>query len=198
MARLFSRNSPENTCTAASVARLIELARTGDQFAFGRLYEQYAGMIHGILLANVPSEDADDLVQDVFILAMRRISTLRDANCFGGWLSAIARNLAQDYYRRRRPTDSLAGDPPATVPLAPSADPDLGMADQILDAIRTLPDAYRETLILRLVEGMTGPEIAARTGLTHGSVRVNLCRGMRMLRDRLLATGVDHCERDVC
>ena len=52
-------------------------------------------------------------------------------------------------------------------------------AAAILDAIRALPDAYRETLILRLVEGMTGPEIAARTGLTHGSVRVNLHRARK-------------------
>ena len=49
----------------------------------------------------------------------------------------------------------------------------------------SLPDAYRETLILRLVEGMTGPEIAARTGMTHGSVRVNLHRGMEQLRAKL-------------
>ncbi len=55
----------------------------------------------------------------------------------------------------------------------------------ILAVVRTLPDAYREPLILRLVEGLTGPEIAARTGLTHGSVRVNLCRGMQMLREKL-------------
>jgi len=51
--------------------------------------------------------------------------------------------------------------------------------------LRTLPETYRESLTLRLVEGMTGPEIAARLGLTHGSVRVNLHRGMRMLRERL-------------
>ncbi|MCX6631188.1 MAG: hypothetical protein NTW28_26550 [Candidatus Solibacter sp.] len=44
-----------------------------------------------------------------------------------------------------------------------------------------------ETLILRLVEGMTGPEIAAQTGLTPDSVRVNLCRGMKMLRELLEA-----------
>ena len=55
----------------------------------------------------------------------------------------------------------------------------------VLNQIRRLPDAYRETLILRLVEGMTGPEIAAQTGLTHESVRVNLCRGMKMLRELL-------------
>ena len=55
----------------------------------------------------------------------------------------------------------------------------------VLAVIRSLPEAYRETLILRLVEGMTGPEIAARTGLTAGSVRVNLCRGMQQLREKL-------------
>lgn len=52
----------------------------------------------------------------------------------------------------------------------------------ILKAIRSLSEAYRETLILRLVEGMTGPEIASRTGMTHGAVRVNLYRGMQQLR----------------
>jgi RNA polymerase sigma-70 factor (ECF subfamily) len=57
-----------------------------------------------------------------------------------------------------------------------------------LDAIRNLPEAYRETLIMRLVEGMTGPEIAERTGMRHDSVRVNLTRGLRMLRERLGGT----------
>jgi RNA polymerase sigma-70 factor, ECF subfamily len=51
--------------------------------------------------------------------------------------------------------------------------------------IRELPEAYRETLTLRLVEGMTGPEIAGRTGLLPASVRVNLHRGMKALRERL-------------
>jgi RNA polymerase sigma-70 factor (ECF subfamily) len=60
-----------------------------------------------------------------------------------------------------------------------------GEAAKVLAAIRSLPDAYKETLILRLVEGMTGPEIAERTGLTPGSVRVNLHRGMQQLRERI-------------
>jgi RNA polymerase sigma-70 factor (ECF subfamily) len=58
-------------------------------------------------------------------------------------------------------------------------------AAEILELIRSLPEAYRETLVLRLVEGMTGPEIAARTGLTAASVRVNLHRGMKQLREKL-------------
>ena len=55
----------------------------------------------------------------------------------------------------------------------------------VLALIRTLPEAYRETLVLRLVEGLTGPEIAERTGLTPASVRVNLHRGMKLLREKL-------------
>ena len=55
----------------------------------------------------------------------------------------------------------------------------------MLALIQRLPESYRETLMLRLVEGMTGPEIAARTGLGADSVRVNLCRGMKLLRDQL-------------
>jgi RNA polymerase sigma-70 factor (ECF subfamily) len=63
----------------------------------------------------------------------------------------------------------------------------------VLAIIRTLPEAYRETLVLRLVEGMTGPEISTRTGLTPASVRVNLHRGMKLLRKRL---GIES-ERDL-
>jgi len=58
-------------------------------------------------------------------------------------------------------------------------------AEWAIAAIASLPEAYRETLMLRLVAGLDGPEIAARTGLTHGSVRVNLHRGIALLRERL-------------
>jgi len=54
-----------------------------------------------------------------------------------------------------------------------------------LAEVRRLPEAYRETLVMRFVEGLTGPEIAELTGLTPGSVRVNLRRGVELLRARL-------------
>jgi len=160
---------------------LVEAARDGDRAAFGRLYDRYVRMVHGILLARVPVREVDDLVQDVFMTALRRLSTLRDIRSFGAWLAAIARNLASDHYRRSTPEDQLTDDASDTENRAE----DQNEAAAILEAVRSLPDAYRETLILRLVEGMTGPEIAARTGLTHGSVRVNLHRGMQLLRAKL-------------
>jgi DNA-directed RNA polymerase specialized sigma24 family protein len=56
-------------------------------------------MVHGILMARVPLRAVDDLVQDVFLIALRRLTTLRDAASFGAWLAAIARNRAKDYHR---------------------------------------------------------------------------------------------------
>jgi RNA polymerase sigma-70 factor (ECF subfamily) len=167
-------------------ATWVAAARDGDRAAFGRLYERYARMIHGVLLARVPVGDVDDLVQDVFIRALRRMSTLREAGSFGAWLTAIARNLANDYHRRSVPEAALTEDPPDDdVQVRTSREDHTESAAAVLEVIKRLPEAYRETLMLRLVEGMTGPEIAARTGMTHGSVRVNLHRGMEQLRAKL-------------
>jgi RNA polymerase sigma-70 factor, ECF subfamily len=165
-------------------AMLVTAARNGDRGAFGRLYGLYARMVHGILLAKVPRAEVDDLVQDVFMMALRRLSSLKKDGSFGAWLAVIARNLANDYHRRSAPEDQLAEDPNSDMASGISGG-DCGEAAAILDAVKSLPDAYRETLILRLVEGMTGPEIAVRTGMTHGSVRVNLHRGMQQLRAKL-------------
>jgi RNA polymerase sigma-70 factor, ECF subfamily len=164
---------------------LVVAAREGDRGAFGRLYEGYARMVHGILLGRVPVGEVDDLVQDVFVRAMRQVHTLRDVKCFGGWLATVARNRANDYHRRSVELVEFTEEVPNQAPekARGSGAGDDGAA--ILGVIRGLPEAYRETLILRLVEGMTGPEIAERTGLTAGSVRVNLHRGMQMLREKL-------------
>lgn len=175
---------PRSCATVRSVseipdeALLVDAARDGDRAAFGQLYQRYARVVHGILLARVPLADVDDLVQDVFLLALRRLHTLRATAAFGGWLVAIARNRAHDHHRRVRPLEEL----PEDLPNERSEDVE---AWKVLAAIRDLPEAYRETLILRLVEGLNGPEIAARTGLTPGSVRVNLHRGMQQLREKL-------------
>jgi RNA polymerase sigma-70 factor (ECF subfamily) len=157
---------------------LVKAALEGDRDGFGRLYGLYAPLVHGILLARVPRTEVDDLVQDIFLHAFKKLHTLRDSASFGPWIAMIARNRAVDFHRRSRATveitDELRG-----------SDKQQSKATEILELIRSLPDAYRETLVLRLVEGMTGPEIADRTGLTAASVRVNLHRGMKLLREKL-------------
>jgi RNA polymerase sigma-70 factor (ECF subfamily) len=171
-----------STSAPSPEARLVAAARDGDRSAFGRLYDRFAPMVHGLILARVPRAEADDLVQEVFLQAMRRIGSLRDPERFGPWLAAIARNRARDHHRSARTLVELPDDLAGSAHAGPDA---LG----ILAIIRRLPDAYRETLVLRLVEGMTGPEIAERTGLTPGSVRVNLHRGMQRLREALGGSG---------
>jgi RNA polymerase sigma-70 factor (ECF subfamily) len=175
---------------------LIKAAQGGDRAAFGQLYQRYVRMVHGILLARVPRVAAEDLVHDVFLQALPKLGALRDVSRFGPWLAAIARNRASDFHRRAKPDCSL--DDQARVAEAPqNPEREIPIEDSLtlLDAVRELPEVYREPLILRFVEGMTGPEIAARTGLTHGSVRVNLHRGMHLLREKWQRHG-PHAEKE--
>ena len=165
---------------------LVKLSQEGHRDAFGQLYQRYARMVHGILLAKVPALEAEDLVHEVFLRALPRLHGFarglplrrlagRNYQKYGqGLLSPAART------ERVQPTILNRGRKRRTGEQAQTQ-----RGAEILDSVRSLPEAYRETLILRLVEGMTGPEIAAKTGLSHGSVRVNLNRGMQQLREKL-------------
>jgi RNA polymerase sigma-70 factor (ECF subfamily) len=169
-----------------SDAALVKAAQEGHREAFGQLYQRYARMVHGILLARTPALEAEDLVHEVFLRALSRLQGLREVSCFGAWLAAISRNMAKDYHRQPRVQIERNDDSAAAYANAATDEhADTRNAAEILESVRSLPEAYRETLILRLVEGMTGPEIAAKTGLSHGSVRVNLNRGMQQLREKL-------------
>jgi RNA polymerase sigma-70 factor (ECF subfamily) len=161
-------------------AELVRAAQAGDTGSFELLYARYAPVVHSILLGRMPAFDADDVTQNVFIIAWRKLASLREPAAFAGWISRIARNSAEDH--RRRAHDALQLDVDYATRERQSAAMEAANA---LAAIRSLPDAYRETLMLRLVEGMSGDEIAERTGLTSGSVRVNLHRGMQLLREAL-------------
>jgi RNA polymerase sigma-70 factor, ECF subfamily len=177
------RHSADTISELSPDRDLVRAARAGDRVAYGELYQRYAPMVHGVLLARVAPDQVDDLLQEVFLKAMTQITHLREDDHFGGWIAAIARNRAADHYRQTREmqsTEDFAGR--IATRGTPGSQAEAGIA---LAAIQSLPDAYRETLALRLVEGMTGPEIANRTGLTPESVRVNLHRGMKLLRERL-------------
>ena len=162
----------------SSEALMVRAVLDGDRDAYGVLYGLYAPMVHGILLARMPRSEVEDMVQEIFLHALKKLHTLRNADAFGPWLAMIARNRAMDFHRSSRETTELDENLQGT-------DTNQSRAKEVLAIIATLPEAYRETLVLRLVEGMTGPEIAARTGLSSPSVRVNLHRGMKLLRQKL-------------
>ena len=177
----FAKSEQTQTATppqTSALVQTVERVRAGDNGAFNELYRMFAPMVHGIVLARVRRTEVDDIVQEVFLSAFKNLHSLREAAAVGAWLAMIARNRAAEFYRRERPTEELSED-------LREKETHKTEAREILKAIRALPDAYRETLVLRLVEGMTGPEIAERTGLTPESVRVNLHRGMKLLREKL-------------
>jgi RNA polymerase sigma-70 factor (ECF subfamily) len=157
---------------------IVRAVLEGEHDRFGSLYEMYAPLVHGVLLARVPRDEVDDLLQDIFLHALRKLHTLRNPTAFGPWIAMIARNRAMDFHRASRQTVEVEENTAVAKPANRTA-------KEVLDFIRQLPDAYRETLVLRFVEGMTGPEIAVRTGLTPASVRVNLHRGMKLLRAKM-------------
>jgi len=172
--------------TASEDALDARSAASGDPQALARLYQRHAPMVHAIALLRVDRADAEDVTHDVFLKALKSITLLKDGQALAPWLAQIARNAAIDHARSRHRWQWFArsGARPESIPTAARAvcTPD---ADDVLRAIRSLPEAYRETLVLRLVEQMTGPQIAAALGMTHGSVRVNLHRGMELLRAQL-------------
>ncbi|MEW6435379.1 MAG: sigma-70 family RNA polymerase sigma factor [Myxococcota bacterium] len=159
----------------------VAAARAGDRQAFAQLHAHFGRLVHAVVITRVGASDAKDLVQDVFLTMWQKLETLEDDQAFPAWLTQLARHRAAKALRDRKPTETLDDEPGLAAPDRSGA-PD---AQKVLKALMALPEAYAEPLAMRLVEGMSGPEIAERTGLTPGSVRVNLHRGMKLLRERL-------------
>ncbi len=168
-----------------SLAPLLLAAQAGERNAFATIYERFARVVHGIVIGQCSTTEAEDVTQEVFLVIQRKIGQVESAEALPGWICRVARNAAIDYVRRdaRRPTIVALPEVPAR------EQGDDRLAQHMLERVRELPEAYRKTLVLRLVEGMSGAEIATVTGMTHGSVRVNLHRGMAMLRERLEKDG---------
>lgn len=164
----------------SDIARQVQEARRGSQAAFAWLYRTFAPLVHAIHLGMTSRARAEDLTQETFVIAFDKLDQLREPARFGPWIAMIA--------RRTRPAAVVEapGLADSGEPAWPGPGPEpMAQASEALRAIRNLPEAYRETLILRLVEGLSGPEIAGLTGLTPQSVRVNLHRGMSRLRSAL-------------
>ena len=161
----------------ATEEALVRAAQAGDAAAFQQLYASHRRSVRGVVLAHVGWVDADDLTQDVFLVAWQRLDQLRDLARFGPWLLQCARNRCRDHHRRGRKLEPTSEANTPAVSMPPRAE-----ALEVFAAIQRLAPHYRETLSMRLIEGMSGPEIAAHTGLTPRSVRVNLHRGMNKLR----------------
>lgn len=169
---------------------LALLAAAGDRAAFGVLVRRHQGLVRGMLarLARDRAE-ADDLAQEAFMKAWRKIGDLEAAAGFKAWLCSIAYREFLMQRRRRaaseRTTEALSAEAAA----APGADPPARLGDLLdLDrALTTLSESERACVVLCYAGGLSHAEAAAATGLPLGTVKSHVARGREKLRDRMMA-----------
>lgn len=168
---------------------------------FTDLVFKYRRVIHRYILTVVRDPTvAEDLTQETFLRAFRKLDTLRDDSRVSAWLYRIATNLCRDHFRRssRSPRgmslEASGEDEPMreqeTQAAADRPPPDERLARDEMSAcvqqfIEDLPDAYRAVVLLHDLEGMTDSEIAKMLGCSLGAVKIRLHRARATLRSGL-------------
>ncbi len=166
----------------------IRRAQAGDVDAFELLYREHAGRVYALCLRLKAgdSSDATELMQDVFIRAWRRLGTFRGDSAFSSWLHRLTVNTMLENARsdRRRITRVLPMDDTSRLEgAARSSGVDLRM--DMENAIASLPKGARLAFVLHDVEGYQHQEIAERLSVSVGTVKAQLHRARRLLRERL-------------
>ena len=166
---------------------LVASARDGDAGAFDALVERHLARVRSVALAVVhDAAAADDVAQQAFLRAWRKLDTLDDPARFGPWCRTIARNTARNWLRdhaARAPR--LLGDAPEPAdPARPAAD---GLADReaVQRAVAALAAPLREAIRLRYVADLSYREIAELLGEPLSTVRDRLYRARRELKEIL-------------
>jgi len=177
------------TIDDAAVERLVAEARSGDEWAFGMIFDHYHEAVYRFIASRVhrPS-DAEDLTQLVFVKALEALPRYESRGVpFGGWLFRLARNAVIDFVRTRHEHAELE-----TVAERAHGDagPDeIAVIRQELDAVGialgTLTDEQRETIALRFFAGLSAREAAEAMGKQEGTVRGLQFRAIGALRRQL-------------
>lgn len=155
---------------------------------FAALYDRYYARINGFIQARVRDPwHADDLTQETFLQARRRIDTLRDCGKFKPWLFRIAYNTCQDHYRTTKDQSGTVLPQDGAIGIADSCHPEKWLEQQQMGAcvhkqIQLLPDAYRSVLYLYDVLGFTHKEISEVLDIDVGNVKVRLHRARKKMK----------------
>ncbi|MGB3561903.1 MAG: RNA polymerase sigma factor [Thermoanaerobaculia bacterium] len=190
----------------------MEVLFSGDE-AFSEIFGRYREPIHRYVLTLVREAGAaDDLTQETFVRAYRKLPTLEDPSKVSSWLYRIATNLSYDRFRKASRRDDMIsldgtsaelGDPLPTEPADDSPRLDKvveqrEMSGCVQDYLEELPDDYRAVILLHDLEGLTNPEIAAMLGCSLATAKIRLHRARKKLKQALdNACKFTHDERDV-
>ena len=171
----------------AAELRLVRAAQDGDLAAFERLYRDNERKVFGLCfrLSSDPAL-AEELTQEVFVRAWRKLKSFRGESAFSSWLYPMTVNVALSERRshKRRTARIVATEDPASLERAPRGPaPEAGF--DLEKAMRALPPGARAVFVLHDVEGRTHEEIAAILGLAAGTSKAQLFRARRLLREAL-------------
>jgi RNA polymerase sigma-70 factor (ECF subfamily) len=165
----------------------VERCRRGELGAFEELYRQHAGRLYNVACRVLGSTaDAEDLVQEAFLLAHRKLDTFRGESALGTWLHRLLVNLGLDHLRSRAGRASHATTGLEDVNLVPITKPDT-VAERIdlEQAIARLPDGSRAAFVLHDVEGLEHREVAEILGVSEGTSKSQLHKARLKLREML-------------
>lgn len=170
---------------------LVHRCRHGDAAAFEEVYRAHAGRLYNLVFRMAGSaHDAEDLLQEVFLHAYRKMGSFRGDSSLGTWLYRLAVNHCLDVLRGRqakmtRSTDSLddegASEPASRAPLVPTAVSRIDLER----AIARLPDGCRTAFVLHDVEGFEHNEIAKLLGVSEGTSKSQVHKARMKLRAML-------------
>lgn len=177
----------DNEDRRATERRLVKEAQNGDLLAFERLYRENVRKVFGLCLRlSQDASLAEELTQEVFVKAWRKLSTFRGESALSSWLYPMAVNVALSERRSRRRRDAriVPVEEPERMEKAPGApQPETGF--DLERALATLPPGARAVFVLHDVEGRTHEEIAALMNLAAGTSKAQLHRARRLLREAL-------------
>jgi len=177
----------DNEDRRAAERRLVQDAQNGDLLAFERLYRENERKVFALCL-RLSSDPAlaEELTQEVFVRAWRKLASFRGESAFSSWLYPLTVNVALSERRSRRRRDAriFATDDPASLERAPGTPrPETGF--DLQKAMAALPPGARAVFVLHDVEGRTHEEIAAMLDLAPGTSKAQLFRARRLLREAL-------------
>lgn len=167
---------------------LAARCRDGAPEAFEELYRLHAPRLYGLARRLVGPVDADDLLQDIFLTAFRKIGQYRGESALGTWLFRLGTNVCLDYLRSRSARTARMNDElDETADFNADAGPILGVVARLdLErAIDTLPPRARTVFVLHDVEGLEHQDVAALLGITEGTSKSQLHKARLRLRREL-------------
>ena len=170
------------------VTILVDKAKSGDRAAFGELVERFRNSVYAMALGRVHNaSEADELTQEVFVHAMRKIGQLRDARCFAGWLRRITARMAINRLTRRGPefgTDSEVLESVHAETVDPSERMERAEAtDQLREGLRCLKELDRETLEAFYLRGQSLKEMSDEFETPVGTIKRRLHVARQRLKD---------------